>query len=54
MFKVELINDNRARFIQRERFNGVLVPFFGRSLDTATKRGFKAMNEALKIRAEAA
>jgi len=53
-FKIEPLGPNRVRFIQREKFNGVLVGFFSRSLDDQTKRGFRAMNQALKDRAEKA
>ena len=38
-------------FRQSERFAGLLVPFFGGMLE-ATRRGFEAMNAALKRRAE--
>src|ERR1043166_415244 len=41
-----------VRFTQSERFSGILVPLFRRSLDTDTKRGFLEMNLALKHRAE--
>lgn len=43
-----------VRFTQREEFRGVLVPLLWRQLDTKTRAGFEAMNEALKLRAEAA
>lgn len=39
-------------FRQGEVFSGILVPFFRRSLDGATKQGFVAMNQALKHEAE--
>ncbi len=51
-FRIEPIDDARVRFVQAERFTGVLVPLFGKSLEK-TQRGFSAMNEALKHRAEA-
>jgi hypothetical protein len=51
-FKIESMENGRVRFIQREKFRGILVPFLSRSLDGQTKRGFKQMNEALKARAE--
>jgi hypothetical protein len=41
-----------VRFTQSERFSGLLVPLFRRSLETNTKRGFVEMNLALKQRAE--
>ena len=39
---------------QSEEFHGVLVRAMRSSLDTRTKAGFEAMNDALKARAEAA
>jgi hypothetical protein len=50
--RIEPIDDSRVRFVQAERFTGVLVPVLGKSLEK-TQRGFTAMNEALKRRAEA-
>lgn len=43
-----------VRFVQRERFSGLLVPVLWRMLDRETREGFHGMNEALKARAEAA
>lgn len=40
-----------THFVQSERFSGLLVPFVGSILD-ATERGFRAMNEELKVRSE--
>lgn len=51
IFEIEPLDENRVRFIQREEFNGILVPFF--NFDS-TQRGFEAMNRALKERAEIA
>ena len=45
--------DGGTRFIHSEQFSGLLVPLLARSLDTHTRSGFEAMNEALKARAEA-
>ena len=42
-----------VRFTQREEFRGVLVPLLWKQLDSSTRAGFEAMNEALKVRAEA-
>jgi hypothetical protein len=40
--------------LQRERFSGLLVPLIMRGeMLIATRRGFTAMNEALKSKAEA-
>lgn len=51
-FKIEPLDSNRVRFIQREKFTGLLVPCFARMLDSQIKRGFKEMNQALKQRSE--
>jgi len=53
IFTIEPIAANRVRFVQRENFNGILVPLLARSLDRDTKRGFDEMNQALKLQAEA-
>ena len=50
---IQLLKENRVRFIQSEVFKGVLVPLLARSLDNNTLRGFEEMNGALKERAEA-
>lgn len=52
-FLIEPLGPERVRFIQRERFTGLLVPLFTHmSLLADTRRGFVAMNEALKAHAE--
>lgn len=48
-FELIPIEKNKTRFIQREEFNGILVPFFN---FTSTISGFNAMNRGIKIRAE--
>ena len=52
IFAIEPLGAGRARFIQREIFTGLLVPLLARRLDRTTRRGFEAMNLALKARAE--
>ena len=47
------MSENRVHFEPTENSGGVLVKPFAGSLDGNTKRGFVAMNEALKARAEA-
>jgi hypothetical protein len=42
-----------TRLLQTESFTGMLVPIDKKSLDTGTVAGFRAMNVALKARAEA-
>jgi hypothetical protein len=53
-FIIEPAGKAAVRFIQRERFTGILVPFLWKMLDTKTRKGFIAMNKALKARAEKA
>ena len=50
-FHIEPIGDKAVRFVQSERFSGLLVPFGGRLLSN-TLKGFEEMNKALKQRAE--
>jgi hypothetical protein len=51
-FQIELLGDRRVRFVHSEKFSGLLVSLFWRSLDTQTRRGFEEMNQALKLRSE--
>ena len=51
-FELELRPGGGTRFTQSEHFRGVLVPLMGRLLSD-TGKGFEAMNEALRDRAEA-
>ena len=53
-FEIRPLGRGRVRFVQQERFTGMLVPLFARNLDDHTLRGFNAMNAALKLRAEGA
>ena len=52
IFELEAAGENGTRFIQREKFHGILVGLFRKSLDTDIKNGFIAMNEALKKEVE--
>jgi hypothetical protein len=51
-FVLEPRPEGGTRFTQSEHFRGVLVPLMGRLL-SATAKGFEAMNQALRDRAEA-
>lgn len=51
-FIIEPGEGNKIRFIDREIFNGLLVPLQARDIDTNSKNGFEAMDRALKTRAE--
>jgi hypothetical protein len=53
-FLIESLGAGRVRFVQRERFGGLLVPLLWKMLDGDTRRGFEEMNRALKLRAESA
>jgi hypothetical protein len=44
--------DRGCRLVQRETFNGALVPVISRSLDARTMPAFAAMNQALKSMVE--
>jgi hypothetical protein len=48
---IEPLDDGRSRFVQSERFTGLLVGLFAKTL-AATQRGFEQMNLALKRRVE--
>lgn len=52
-FQIETLAPDRVRLIQGEKFSGLLVALFKSSLEGGTKSGFIAMNEALKVIAEA-
>ncbi len=51
-FTIEPLGTNKVRFVDREIFNGLLVPLQAKDIDTNSKRGFEAMDKALKARAE--
>jgi hypothetical protein len=51
-FTIEPVDTTHVRFVDREIFNGLLVPLQARDIDTNSKRGFEAMDKALKARAE--
>lgn len=51
-FTIEAIDARRVRFVQRERFSGVLPRFAARLLAREAERGFEAMNLAIATRAQ--
>ena len=53
-FRLEPLAGGGTRLHHGETFGGLLVPLMRNSLDTDTRRGFEAMNCALKDRAESA
>ncbi len=50
-FTIEVVDSHHVRFVQSEKFRGLLVPLF-KGLLEKTRCGFEEMNHALKIRAE--
>lgn len=53
-FSIEPMGTNRVRFVDREIFNGLLVPLQAKDIDTHSRRGFEEMDKALQARAEQA
>jgi hypothetical protein len=53
IFELEALGPTRTKFVQRERFRGIFLPFLRRSLDRDARRGFEEMNQALRERAAA-
>lgn len=51
-FRVETIDDGRSRLVQSETFSGLLVAPIDRLFGDDTERNFRAVNAALKARAE--
>ena len=52
IFELVPLAQNKVKFIQRENFSGILVPFFWKNIERNTRKGFEAMNKAIKARAE--
>lgn len=52
-FEIQPAGENAIRFVQAERFTGVVAPFVWSRLADDTREGFVTMNEALKRLAEA-
>ena len=52
-FQIEPLGEGQVRFVQSERFSGVLVPLVMKFIGASTQQGFEAMNQALKERSEA-
>ena len=51
-FKIEKLSDTKVKFIHKEDFSGWLSGLIMRMIGEQTRKGFEAMNEALKKRAE--
>jgi hypothetical protein len=50
--KIEKLNDKQVKFIHKEDFSGWLSGLIMSQIGEQTRKGFEAMNEALKKRAE--
>ena len=48
IFELKALVGNKTRFVQREKFKGILVPFLWGGLKSKTKKGFVLMNQKLK------
>jgi hypothetical protein len=53
-FDLEALDGSRTRFLQSERFDGILAGLLQRSIRDRTLAGFEEMNRALAQRARAA
>ena len=51
-FQLTALANGRTRFVQGEKFSGMLMSLFAARLGVSIKEGFVAMNAALKDRAE--
>ena len=51
-FRIDYLGPDRVRFVQEERFTGLLAPIVLRFIERGTRQGFESMNQALKSRAE--
>jgi hypothetical protein len=52
IFKLREREDGTTKLVQCENFNGLLLPFFWKQLNSKTISAFEQMNAALKNRAE--
>jgi hypothetical protein len=50
-FILEVLENDKTKFIQGEKFSGLLVPLVGKMLDK-TQKGFQLMNESIKKECE--
>ena len=51
IFELTALGSQSTRFVQRERFRGLFLPFLARRLEKDVRRGFEEMNRALRGRA---
>jgi hypothetical protein len=53
IFELTAVGSQTTRFVQRETFRGIFLPFLVRRLEQDVRRGFDEMNHALRERATA-
>lgn len=53
IFELTVLENQTTRFIHREKFSGVMVPFLKKMIDNNTRRSFEMMNQRLKEQCEA-
>jgi len=54
VFRIEEIAPGRCRLHHSESFKGILAPLLIRFLESSSRKGFEAMNQGFKARAERA
>ena len=52
IFELQETSATKTKLVQREEFNGLLLPLLWKQLDNHTRKGFELMNEKLKKEAE--
>ena len=52
IFEIEEKGNGASKFIHREEFSGILVPFMWKQLNTQARAGFELMNKSVKQLAE--
>jgi len=52
VFKIQEISENKVKFIQSEKYKGILVPIIWNGMEPGVNQGFQVMNKALKQIAE--
>jgi hypothetical protein len=52
IFIIEELGTEKVRFIHKELYSGLLIPFLAKTLKQNTRKGFELMNQAVKERSE--
>jgi hypothetical protein len=51
-FTIEPVGENQVNFVDCEIFNGLLIPFRAKDINTNSRRDFESLDKALKIQVE--